>query len=488
MYLGIDIGTSGIKAVLVNDIGAVVSESRVPLSVSRPHSLWSEQDPRDWWSATNQAVSLLDARLRADVRAIGLSGQMHGAVLLDRGRKVIRPAILWNDGRSGAECDDILAREPEACTLTGNLVMPGFTASKLVWVRKHEPEHWERVDLVLLPKDYIRLRMTGSAVSDMSDASGTLWLDVECRRWSERMLNACDLTEQMMPTLCEGSAPTGILRDELAEAWGMNRVAVAGGGGDNAAGAVGVGVIHDGDALLSLGTSGVLFAATSTFRPNVAGTVHAFCHALPNRWHQMSVMLNAASCLDWVTALTRQSNVPDMLAELETSGRTDTPEIFLPYLTGERTPHNNPHAKGVFFGMSAATDSLSLGLSTLQGVALALADGMDVLTEAGTRFDSISVIGGGARSAYWGRILASALGKPLVYRDGGDVGPSYGAARLARLSLGEDTVEDICRAPAILNVIEPDRQAAEILSEKRNKFRRLYKNLATLFEEPTDGR
>ncbi len=483
MYLGIDIGTSAVKAVIMDDSGAVVAEARVALSISRPHPLWSEQDPTEWWAATNAAVTQLDRGLRAKVRAAGLSGQMHGAVLLNKARKVIRPAILWNDGRCEAECAELLAREPRAHELTGNLIMPGFTAPKLLWVKKHEPDAWRDLDLVLLPKDYIRLRMTGEAVTDLSDASGTLWVDVAHRRWSPEMLAATDLSVDQMPKLVEGDANTGILRDELAEAWGMPRVPVAAGGGDNAAGAVGVGVIRDGDALLSLGTSGVLFAATKDYRPNVEGTVHAFCHCLPDRWHQMSVMLNAASCLDWVVALTRAAGVGEMLADLEKAGRIDTPEIFLPYLTGERTPHNDPYAKGVYFGMSSATDPNSLAIATLQGVAMALADGMDVLTQAGTQFDSITVIGGGARSAFWGKTLAAALNKPLVYRDGADLGPSYGAARLAKLALKEDTIDDVCKAPPIVHVIEPDASLREILGAKRVRFKSLYRSLKPLFKE-----
>jgi xylulokinase len=483
VFLGIDIGTSAVKAVLVDENGTVAGESRAPLSISRPHPLWSEQDPADWWSAVNTAVTQLAPGPRRKVQAVGLSGQMHGAVLLDKSRRVVRPAILWNDGRCAEECEELLKREPRAHALAGNPILPGFTAPKLAWVKRHEPEAWRELDLVLLPKDYVRLRMTGEAASDLSDASGTLWVDVGARAWSPEMLAATDLDVSNMPRLVEGSDQTGVLRSELAEAWGMDRVPVAGGGGDNAAGAVGVGVIHDGDALLSLGTSGVIFAATEAFRPNVQGTVHAFCHALPGLWHQMSVMLNAASCLDWTASLTGLSGVAEMLSELERSGITDTPELFLPYLTGERTPHNDPLAKGVFFGMTASTDRRALALATLQGVAMGLADGLDVLQEAGTHFDAVSVIGGGARSTYWGQILASALGKPLMYRDGGDVGPSYGAARLARLCLGGEAVEDVCTAPPIHAVIEPDHGMADLLAEKRQRFKRLYQTLKPLFAD-----
>ncbi len=483
MYLGIDIGTSAVKAVLVDEAGALVGESRAPLNISRPHPLWSEQAPADWWAAVNTAVGQLDKGPRRQVRAIGLTGQMHGAVLLDRSRRVLRPAILWNDGRCAIECEELLEREPRAHALTGNPILPGFTAPKLVWVRKHEPEVWRDLDLVLLPKDYVRLLMTGEAASDMSDASGTLWLDVGARAWSPQMLAATELDLSNMPRLVEGSEQTGVLRAELAEAWGMDRVPVAGGGGDNAAGAVGVGVIRDGEALLSLGTSGVIFAAAESFRPNVEGAVHAFCHALPGRWHQMSVMLSAASCLDWTAALTGRGGVDDMLADLEASGLQDTPELFLPYLTGERTPHNDPLAKGVFFGMTPATDQRALALATFQGVAMALADGLDVLEQAGARLDAVSVIGGGSRSTFWGEILASALGKTLIYRDGGDVGPSHGAARLARLCIGDGTVDEVCTAPPVRAVIEPDPGMTGLLAAKRQRFKRLYQTLKPLFAD-----
>jgi xylulokinase len=481
MYLGIDIGTSAVKAVLVDGAGAVKSEARAPLSVSRPQPLWSEQNPDDWWTAVNDAVMQLDAGLRRRVRAVGLSGQMHGAVLLDRDRQVLRPAILWNDGRCAAECEELLAREPRAHDLTGNPILPGFTAPKLAWVRKHEPEVWRRIDLVLLPKDYVRLLMTGEAATDLSDASGMLWVDVGRRRWSPEMLGATDLDVSNMARLVEGSDQTGVLSAEVAAAWGMDRVPVAGGGGDNAAGAVGVGVIADGDALLSLGTSGVIFVATDAFRPNVAGTVHAFCHALPGRWHQMSVMLNAASCLDFTAGLTGRGEVGAMLADLEASGLQDTPELFLPYLTGERTPHNDPLATGVFFGLTPSTDARALALATLEGVAMGLADGLEVLEDAGAKIDFINVIGGGSRSAFWGGILASAIGKTLVYRDGGEAGPSYGAARLARLCLGEDRVEEVCTAPPVSAVIEPDPALSDRLAAKRVRFKRLYQTLQPLF-------
>ncbi|HRX74994.1 MAG TPA: FGGY family carbohydrate kinase, partial [Hyphomonas sp.] len=268
MFLGVDIGTSSVKATLIDEAGQPVEVAQAELPISRPAPLWSEQNPSDWWTATNMAVARLDVDRRHAVKAIGLSGQMHGATLLDEALKPLRPAILWNDGRSFLECADLQASTPEFVSVGGNLVMPGFTAPKLEWVRRHEPDVFRKVAKVLLPKDYVRLRMTGELASDMSDSSGTLWMDVANRRWSPDLLNATGLEEHHMPLLFEGHEATGTLRAEAAEAWGMGRVPVIAGGGDNAAGAVGVGVTDEGDALMSLGTSGVIFVADNTFRSN----------------------------------------------------------------------------------------------------------------------------------------------------------------------------------------------------------------------------
>ena len=409
MYLGIDIGTSSVKAVLVDQSGEVTNQASEPLPISRPRSGWSEQNPSDWWQAAELAVASLPATGRHAVRGVGLSGQMHGATLLDGSDQVLRPAILWNDVRSQVECRAIEAAEPQSRRITGNLAMPGFTAPKLAWVRKHEPKVFQAVRTVLLPKDYVRLRMTGDKASDLSDAAGTLWVDVARREWSAKMLATTGLSEAHMPTLHEGPEPTGRLRAEVAEAWGMARVPVVAGGGDNAAGAVGVGVIDRGDALLSLGTSGVLFVAGDAFLPNPDRAVHAFCHALPGRWHQMTVMLSAASCVEWAATVTGAPGAGALLEKVEARGRLDGPEIFLPYLSGERTPHNDPQARGVLFGLDHDSDAAAIGQAVLEGVAFGFADGLDALTQAGASIGPISVIGGGARSAWWGRVLAAAL-------------------------------------------------------------------------------
>jgi len=478
MFLGIDIGTSAVKAVLVAD-GDVVAQSSAPLAISRPHALWSEQDPESWWLATEVAVAALDPDLRAVVQGIGLAGQMHGATLLDRADWPLRPAILWNDGRAAAECAELETAEPRSRTITGNIAMAGFTAPKLLWLRRHEPEVFASTATVLLPKDYVRLRMTGYKASDMSDASGTLWLDVQQRRWSPEMLAATGLGENQMPRLYEGPGITGSLRPEIAQQWGMGQVPVAAGAGDNAAAAIGLGVANAGDAFLSLGTSGVLFVATDRFRPNAEQAVHAFAHALPGRWHQMSVMLSAASCLDWAAALLSLGGVEALLALAE-AGQSDG-VIFLPYLSGERTPHGNPHAKGVLFGLTASTGPAAIARAVLEGVAMGLRDGLDALASAGSEVGTIWMAGGGSRSSVWNRIIASALERPLALNAEGQVGPAFGAARLARLAVTGEPVEAVCIPPTRTGLVEPDPALSAQFAARLPIFRQLYRDLRPFF-------
>jgi len=477
MFLGIDIGTSGVKAIILDAGGAVAAQASAPLTVSRPQPLWSEQDPTDWWQATEAAVLALPAELRAHVQAVGLAGQMHGATVLDASDQPLRPAILWNDGRSFAECAELEAAVPRLRQIAGNIAMPGFTAPKLAWLRKHEPDLFARIATVLLPKDYVRLCMTGEKASDLSDSAGTLWLDVAARDWSDELLSATGLTRSHMPRLLEGTEVSGKLLPQVAARWGMDPVAVAAGAGDNAAGAAGIGVISDGQALLSLGTSGVIFTATERFSPNPAGAVHAFCHCLPGMWHQMSVHLSAASCLDWAAGLAGM-DVPDFLAAAEAA--TPGPELFLPYLSGERTPHNDPHVRGAFLGLSNETDAGRLALAVLEGVAFAHADGLAALQAAGTRIDRLAVIGGGARSTFWGGIIASALGLPLDYLDGGEVGPALGAARLAQIAATGADPRDVCTQPPVRETVEPDAALADRLAPKLTQFRAAYPALKNL--------
>lgn len=474
MFLGIDIGTSGVKAVVVSASGDVIGQASAALSVSRPRPLWSEQSPGDWFTATEAAVLSLPADLRRQVRAIGLAGQMHGATLLGADDRPLRPAILWNDGRSFAECTELEASEPASRAITGNLMMAGFTAPKLQWVRHHEPEIFAQVRTVLLPKDYVRFLMTGEKASDMSDAAGTLWLDTGARDWSDAMLAATGLDRDRMPRLLEGSEVSGILRAEVASRWGMERVPVAAGAGDNAAGAAGIGVIAEGDALLSLGTSGVIFVATKDFRPNPERAVHAFCHCLPAMWHQMSVHLSAASCVDWAARFMGLTGPADVFSLAEHAGAGWGDELYLPYLSGERTPHNDPHVRGAFLRVDNETDQARLAAAVLEGVAFAHADGLDALREAGTRVEALSVIGGGARSQYWGTILAAALDVRLDYLDGGEVGPALGAAKLAMMAGTGASAADACTRPSVIRSIEPHSGLAERLAPRLESFRRAY--------------
>ncbi len=483
MFIGLDIGTSGVKAVLVDDHQSIVGEANAPLILQRPHPLWSEQNPSDWWNAVNSALAVLQKskpREYAATRAIGLSGQMHGATLLDANNAVLRPAILWNDGRSGPQCVELLKNRPETPKITGNVPMPGFTAPKLLWVAEHEPEIFRQTARILLPKDYIRLRLMGEFASDMSDAAGTLWLDVANRCWSEPMLEACRLSVAQMPRLVEGSEATGTLRPDVAAELGLDQsVVVAGGAGDNAAGAVGVGAVEPGSAFLSLGTSGVYFLCNEEYRPNPSGGVHTFCHCLPGTWHQMSVILSAASCLSWIVKAVGAADVATLLSEIEHQPATG--EIFLPYLSGERTPHNDPLASGVFFGLTHETNRAALGRAVLEGVAFAFADGQDALVATGSDIVGVSVIGGGANSPFWGRILASVLERPLTYHASGDVGPAFGAARLARLALTNETPKDICAPPPIERIMEPDPALHADLASRRERYVRLYSRLKDEF-------
>jgi len=488
MFLGLDIGTSGVKAVLVDGEQRILDQATAAIGIRHPRPLWSEQDPASWVEAAEAAMSELKgrrARELSGLQAIGLSGQMHGATLLDAGDRVLRPAILWNDGRAGAECAELERREPRAREITANQAMPGFTAPKLLWVAAHEPAIFRQVAKVLLPKDYVRLALTGEHVSDMSDSAGTLWLDVRRRRWSPEMLAATALREDHMPRLVEGSEAGGQLRREVAERWGVPAgIPVAGGGGDNAAGAVGAGVIAPGGAFLSLGTSGVIFAADHALRPDPERGVHAFCHALPGRWHQMAVMLSAASCLTWAARILGEPEVEKLVGEAEAGDRGRPRLLFLPYLTGERTPHNDPNAAGAFVGLTAQTERSDLVRAVLEGVAFALGDGLEALRAAGAEIGGLSVLGGGSRSTYWGRIIASVLGVPLTYHAGGDVGPAFGAARLARLAAtGEDPAE-VCTPRPVTRTIDPEPALAARYAKPRERFRALYPALKPSFSEP----
>ena len=480
MFLGIDIGTSEVKVLLLDERHQIVGNAGDVLDISRPHPGHSEQQPDDWWIATQCALKQLRAsqpQAYAAVQAIGLSGQMHGAVLLDHHNDVLRPAILWNDTRASLECAQMMQELPTLPQIAGSLVMPGFTAPKLRWLAKHEPDVFGRVAKLLLPKDYVRFRLTDEFVTDMSDASGTAWLDVEKRDWSDALLALTGLTRQHMPRLVEGSQAGGVLSVAVAQQLGLKPgIVVAGGGGDNAASAVGMGAVNAGQGFLSLGTSGVLFVVAPSYMPNAASATHAFCHAVPAKWHQMSVMLSAASCLQWATRLlgaVSEGALEAKAGALSLSEREQAP-IFLPYLSGERTPHNSATVRGSFHGLSHDTHAAHLAYAVMEGVSFGLRDGLRALQSAGCSARRLSLVGGGARSAFWAQQLSSGLNLEIVTHGSSKAGGALGAARLAWLAVGGD-MASVCRAPEIDHIFTPDPSEQSLLAPRYEQFRQLYR-------------
>jgi xylulokinase len=484
MFLGIDLGTSGVKALLIDGDQRVVASANASLEVSRPHPGWSEQDPADWVEATRIALlSLRDSHsaVMGAVRGIGLSGQMHGATLVDKAGKVLRPAILWNDTRSHREAAALDA-DPQFRQLTGNIVFPGFTAPKLLWVRENEPEIFAATATILLPKDYLRFWLTGEFISEMSDAAGTAWLDVARRDWSDALLAECGLDRSHMPALVEGTAPAGRLRGDLAAELGLPAgIVVAGGAGDNAASACGMGTVASGSAFLSLGTSGVLFAATDSYRPNAESAVHTFCHALPNTWHQMGVILSATDAMNWLSSV-----VGVKPAELTgaVGGALQAPSsvIFLPYLSGERTPLNDAAIRGAFLGLGHESDRAAMTRAVMEGVAYAFRDNRNALEAAGTKLDRVTAIGGGSRSDYWLTVLATVLGVPVDIPADGDFGAAFGAARLGLIAAEGADPASICLAPAIARTIEPVAKLQSAFDEGFARYRKAYPAIKGVFQ------
>lgn len=486
MYLGIDLGTSSVKLVLMNDQQETVGQSFYPLTISQPKPLWSEQNPDDWWQATCHAIFALKKQHKktfSAIKAIGLSGQQHGATLLDSKGKILRPAILWNDGRAFKECDYFATHIPDYAQTIGTRMMPGFTAPKIIWIKNHELDIFKRIAKIILPKDYLRYKMTREFATDMSDASGTGWLDIKKRDWSNTMLDATDLTTAHMPTLFEGVDTTSTITKEIAEQWGLSPTTkIMGGGGDNAAAAISVNVIEEGTAFLSLGTSGVYFVASDNYKINYQDGIHSFCHCLPNRWHHMTVHLSAASCLSWF-ANTLQLPEIKLLSEAEHAPKSHDNLLFLPYLSGERSPHNNPFARGIFFGLSHQTTRASMTQAILEGVAFAFADGQDAMLKAGVTINKVFMVGGGAQSLYWGKILAAVLNRPLIYTKNREVSAANGAARLAWLAINPQYSPTDFTTSDIEAIIMPDKKLTKEYETKRKQFRELYQRLESFFSQ-----
>ena len=478
MYLGIDLGTSAVKMVLVDGAQRVIASESRALTIASPQSGYFEQDPAQWIDATFATLDALKAshgHELAMVEGIGLSGQMHGPTLLDANDTPLRPCILWNDGRSAAECRILEQRWPALRATTGNKAMPGFAAPKLLWIAKHEPEIFAATTRVLMPKAYLRLVLSGEAVEDVSDASGSLWLDVARRDWSDAALAATGLSRAHMPRLVEGCAPAAALRGELAQRWGMvRRPMIAGGAGDNPAGAIGIGAIRPGTAFISLGTSGALLVPTDHVAANPDRVVHTFCHAIPHMWIQAGAILSAASCLAWAARLFGVAEA-DLLAPLGARPQVPSAVSFLPYLAGERTPHDDPVVRGMLDGLSHGTDRAAIVQAVLEGVAFALADCRDALGDAGIAVTEADVIGGGSRSRFWLSVLANVLNVPIHRFAEGETGAAFGAARLGRLAVTGEAIAAVCTPPQRVETFEPDRALVQAYAERLAAWRKLYR-------------
>jgi xylulokinase len=467
--VGIDVGTTGVKALAISPDGAVLARAEVGYPLSTPRPGWSEQDPADWERAAGEAL----ARLGVEPAGIGLSGQMHGLVCLDADEQVLRPAILWNDQRTGEQSAEIEARvgRERLVELTGNRALPGFTAPKLLWLREHEPETYARIAHVLLPKDYVRLRLTGERATDVADASGTLLLDVAGRTWSAEMLDALELDAAWLPRLLESPEVSGTT---------AAGVPVAAGAGDQAAGALGVGVDRPGPLSVVLGTSGVVFAALPGYAHDRDGRVHAFCHAVPGGWHAMGVMLSAAGSLAWLQGVLA-APYEELLADAEGAPAGSEGALFAPYLAGERTPHADPSARAALVGLTLRHDRGAIVRSVLEGVAYGLRDSLELLQSLGMSADRGRISGGGARSELWTRIVASVLDLPLE-RTAVEEGSAYGAALLGGVACGAfaDVHEAVDACVRVRETVEPDPGWSTAYRDGYARFRELYPALRPL--------
>ncbi|HEX9187297.1 MAG TPA: xylulokinase [Vicinamibacteria bacterium] len=490
-FLGIDVSTTGAKALLIDEKGRVAASATTPLTLQTPRPLWSEQDPAEWWAGASASVrqALADAGATgADVAAVGLTGQMHGLVLLDARREVLRPAILWNDQRTGSECEEIERRvgRKELIREVGNVALTGFTAPKILWVRNHEPQVYAKARLVLLPKDYVRLRLTGEAAMDKADGAGTILFELAARTWSKTVLERLEIPAEWLPPTFEGPEVTGTVTAEAAAATGLRAgTPVVAGGGDQAAGAVGAGAVRPGVVSLTLGTSGVVFATTDAPLVEPEGRLHAFCHAVPGRWHFMGVTLSAAGSLQWYhDTLAPRESFADIVAEAAGAPAGSEGLLFLPYLSGERTPYPDPHARGAFVGLTLRSARAHLTRAVLEGVAFSMKDCFGLLQGAGLgSVSEVRIAGGGAKGALWRKIVASALGLPMVTVNSTE-GAAYGAALLAGTGAGAwPTVEAACDATiAVTGRDEPVAEWSSAYTDLYPRYRELYGALKPTYD------
>jgi xylulokinase len=488
VLIGVDVGTSGTRALAVTSDGELVAEANAPHELLTPRPGWTEQRPEEWWQAARSALAEVASAAGDEVVGLGLTGQMHGSVFLDAGGAVIRPALLWNDQRTAAECDEVTERvgAERLLELAGNPALTGFQAPKILWLQHHEPDAYARVASVLLPKDYVRLELTGERATDASDASGTLLLDVRARKWSGEILDALGIPREWMPAVYEGPEVTATLRDDVADELGLPRgLPVAAGGGDNAAAAVGVGVVREGLVSTSIGTSGVLFAHRDEFARDPSGRVHAFCHAVPGAFHLMAVTLSAGGSLSWWRErLGGGADFETLVGEAEGVEPGAEGLVFLPYLTGERSPHLDPHARGGFVGLTVRHGRGHLTRAVMEGVAFSMRDGLEVMRGLGTPDDDLRAVGGGARSPLWLRLQADVYGRP-IRRTLIDEGPAYGAALLGGVAAGvfADVGEASARVRLREEVTEPDPERARRYDELYAVYASLYPALRESMHE-----
>jgi xylulokinase len=475
-YLGIDLGTSGLRAILVTAKGDTLAAAERPYTVSHPQHGWSEQNPAHWIAALDAIMADFATQYpkeMASVAAIGASGQMHGATLLNEAGTVLRPCILWNDTRSQTQAQQLDAMA-KIRAISGNIVFPGFTAPKLVWVAQNEPQVFAQVAKVLLPKDYLNFWLTGLYTSEMSDAAGTAWLDVGARNWSQELLAASGMHANQMPNLVEGSETIGPIKPELADKWGLPRDAiVAGGAADNAAAACGVGTLEEGQGFVSLGTSGVLLAARDNFAPAPASAVHTFCHAVPNTWYQMGVILAASDSLNWL-ARNLEKSPADLTAKLGDTLSGPGHMRFLPYLSGERTPHNDASIRGAFLNIDIESDQTDMTRAVMEGVSFALRDCLEALQSTGAQFESLLAIGGGTGSTYWVELLATILNIPIDIPASGEFGAALGAARLAICAGSGAAPKDVMTRPKIARTIQPNAPLVAAYDAAYQKYKATY--------------
>ena len=486
-FIGIDIGTTSVKIIAINENGEIVKSVSKEYPISFPKPLWSEQNPEDWWKQSIVGLKeLLDGIEKSDVKAISFSGQMHGMVTLDENDQTIRPAILWNDQRTEKECEylNIEIGQDKVSNWTGNLALPGFTAPKVLWLKNNEPDNFLAAKKIMLPKDYIAYRMSGVFATDMSDASGTLYLDVKNRKWSLEMLDVLGITEKQLPKLYESYDVLGNIKNDLADELGLsNDVKIIIGGGDQAVAAVGGGVVAAGSCSLSLGTSGVVFTSNEQFFVDENNSLHSFCHA-NGKYHLMGVTLAAAASLKWwVEAINKSENYDEFLTEAK-EANVDDSLFYLPYLMGERTPHNDPNCRGTFIGLNMTHERKHMTRAVLEGVAFSLRDTFEIMKEMGIAINSISINGGGARSDLWCEIIADVLNVTVNKLNTND-GPAYGAAILATVGFGLfNSVEEACsKYIKITDSIVPNKDNIDTYNKKYDKFRKIYPATKDLFSQ-----